>query len=173
MYTINVTPKIYKRLERHALGFEDTPANVIERLLNHYERHANGETAPGPMQKRGSATTPRDYTRYTFEGIVHKKNRLVLAVVKAYVRDHSSTTFNDLLEVFPKNLQGSYGVFDKLQNVKVKDPERRFFMNDPIELADCTVFVCTQWGGGNIGNISQFIDSAIELGYTIEPELQN
>ncbi|MCY3973045.1 MAG: hypothetical protein OXF52_02395 [Candidatus Dadabacteria bacterium] len=170
MYTINVTPKIYKRLERHALGFEDTPANVIERLLNHYERHVKGEPVPGPIQKRGSATAPRDYTHYVFEGRDYGKSRLVLAVIKAYVRDHPNTTFRDLLEAFPKNLQGSSGVFDKLQNVKVKDPERRFFIKDPIELADCTVFVCTQWG---IGNISQFIDTATKLGYTIEPTPQN
>ena len=168
MYTINVTPKIYKRLERHAEGFEDTPANVIERLLNHYERHVNGETLSGPMQKRGSATTQRDYTRYAFEGEDgYPKNRLVLAVVKAYVRDHPNTTFRDLLEAFPKDLEGSLGVFNKPENVKDKS---RFFMEDPIELADCTVFVCTQWG---IGNIGLFIDSAIELGYTIEPEPQN
>ena len=37
---IRIPESIYKRLESHAKGF-DTPANVIERLLNFYERNAS------------------------------------------------------------------------------------------------------------------------------------
>lgn len=42
---IRIPSDIYKRLESYALGF-DTPAGVIERLLDYYESQNKGEDKP-------------------------------------------------------------------------------------------------------------------------------
>ena len=55
-------------------------------------------------------TGKRDTTRYMFEGNVYLKNRLVLAVVKAYVSKNTSVTRQQLKQTFDKTLQGSIGV---------------------------------------------------------------
>ena len=116
---------------------------------------------------QGPGRTGMDNTRYCFEGHTYVKCRLVLAVVKAYVRDNPSITYSELKNIFYKRLQGSTGVIatPSEARVKVQDPEKRYFTNSIIYLKDTPIYVCTQWGIGNIGN---FIDKAISLGYKIE-----
>jgi predicted CopG family antitoxin len=40
---ISIPENLYERLKKHAHGF-DTPANVIEKILNYYERHCEEST---------------------------------------------------------------------------------------------------------------------------------
>ena len=49
---VRIPTNIYTRLARHAKGF-DTPVNVIERLLNHYER--NGYSSTDEHSKNSSS----------------------------------------------------------------------------------------------------------------------
>jgi len=120
--------------------------------------------------------TIRDSSKYIFEGTEYGKNRLVLAVVKKYVEDNNGLTFKDLLDKFPKTLQGGKkGVVQLIENVSDKDkgigPDgiKRYFVdsNDIINLPtlDEKVIVCNQWG---IGNIDKFIEYVTDvLGYKI------
>lgn len=114
-----------------------------------------------------SGSSGMDYSKYMFEGHSYGKNRLVLAVVKAYVRDNPAITTSVLKGVFYDKLQGSTGVIATPYeaNKKCKDPQKRFFTKDPIFLKDGEAWVCTQWG---IENISGFIKKAVSLGYGIE-----
>jgi hypothetical protein len=71
---IRIPSDIYKRLEAYAVGF-DTPAGVIERLLNFYESHAKGDYKPMEahvsnkvhdasfFQSRPISSTPKTGTR--------------------------------------------------------------------------------------------------------------
>ena len=114
---------------------------------------------------------PHPGTRYLFEGVWYTKNRLVLAVVKAYVRDNPSVSYSELLKAFPKDLQGSYGVFLTYSEAskRTKELRKRFFADNPIHLQDGNVIlVCTQWGSGSIANFEKFIKRAEFLGYKIE-----
>jgi hypothetical protein len=110
--------------------------------------------------------TPRDKTRYMFEGKVLPKNRLVLAIVSKYVKDNNPD-YASLLQAFDKSLQGSLGVVEKIENAqKITDAAKRYFLSDSILLKDGSeVVVCTQWG---IFNIIKFIKQATMLGYKIE-----
>jgi len=111
-----------------------------------------------------------DYSKYIFEGRVYGKNRLVLAAVQAYVRDNPSVSYSGLKAVFYDKLQGSTGVVFTPDEAKQKsqDPEKRYFTKNPIFLCDGTiVWICSQWGIGNIGN---FIKKARSLGYKIDKE---
>lgn len=164
---IRVPTDIYSRLEQHAKGF-DTPANVIEKLLNHYE---GVEQSPAIMQPDNNSINSRDTTKYYFNNHKYGKGRLVLAVVTNYVSDHPDINIDELRAVFPKNLQGSIGVFNELEFVKNKYADKghkRHFVkpNETVQIGDCSVAVCTEWGAGNI---EMFVEQTEALGYTVTP----
>lgn len=159
---VRVSAETYKRLEKHAKGF-DTPSNVIDKLLNHYD----GISKP----TINKATNRRDTTQYNFNNQIYGKGRLVLSVIKAYVSDNPTINFSELLDIFPRNIQGSSGVFLKIedaQEIYQRTDHKRHFIEEEeeeiITLSDCTIAVCTQWGSGNIDN---FILKAREIGYKI------
>ncbi|GAA5316345.1 MAG: hypothetical protein AseanaTS_15490 [Candidatus Pelagadaptatus aseana] len=166
-HVVRIPHEIYSRLEKHAQGF-DTPANVIERLLNHYEGLPDNSAKKGKEPLKSG----RDTTKYNFNSHTYGKGRLVLAVIKQYVLDNPEITEIELLSAFPKSLQGSIGVFNELQVVVDKyenKNHKRHFIKDGeiIELSDTTIAVSTEWGEGNISN---FIDQAEKYGYSIRPE---
>lgn len=110
----------------------------------------------------------RDKTKYMFNGKVLAKNRLVLNVIKEYVKQNNPT-LSDLQQVFDKTLQGSRMVVERLDNVKkIADYKKRYFTNesDILTLANGEkACVCTQWG---IFNIKKFILVAKNLGFVID-----
>ena len=111
----------------------------------------------------------KDTTKYLFNGKIYGKNRLVLAVVNAYVENHSSISAENLITTFDKTLQGSLGVVRKLDEVRIncRDYERRFFVqpNEIINTSTGKCVVCTQWG---ISNIDKFIAKSRKLGFEID-----
>ena len=161
---IRVPLKIYERLEQHANGF-DTPANVIERLLNFYDGIENTTSSDeGDVVK-----SKRNISKYTFENNPYGKGRLVLAVVKSYVSNKLGTSFNDLQELFPKHLQGSscvFNLYSDAQDVYERTGHKRHFIksDEIIKLSDCEIAVSTEWGKGNIDD---FIAATQSLGYEI------
>jgi hypothetical protein len=167
---IRIPSDIYSRLEQHAQGF-DTPANVIENLLNHFE----GVTQKPPkVQQVAAPENGKDRTKYYFNNQKLGKARLVLAVVEKYVSEHADINADELLKAFPKHLQGSIGVFNEYEYVKNKyankKPKRHFLKADEIiQLNDCRIAVCTQWGSGDIGNIEKFIEQASLFSFKITP----
>ena len=109
----------------------------------------------------------RDKTKYMFEGKIYPKNRLVLAVIKKYVKENNPS-YEKLNNVFDKSLQGSLKVVELYENaLKISDAAKRYFMKeeDVLHLFNSKVVVCTQWG---IFNIVKFIKLAQSLGFIIE-----
>ena len=163
---IKVPSTLYARLAEHARGF-DTPANVIEMLLNAYEGGSPDLIQEKSVAAAESAT--RRYEKYIFQGQEYGKGRLVLAVITAHVKAHPDMTSADLLATFPKRLQGSArGVFDTKERADeiFKQERKRHFLeqDETIKLSDgVVVAVSTQWGV----NTDNFIDHARSLGYTI------
>ena len=112
--------------------------------------------------------------KYAFNGDIYKKNQLLLAVIKEYVKNNPSITFEELQVVFPDKLavaSRSFGVVRLLSLVDEKHKKgngrpARYFMDsdDIIKLADGDVVVSTQWGSGNI---DVFIEAAEKLGFVI------
>ncbi len=107
-----------------------------------------------------------DYSKYCFEGMIYGKARLVEAVVKSYVRDNPTIKYGELKAVFYDRLQGSCGVVAKPDEARSRreDYEKRYYSGSPIYLLDTPIWVCTQWGQGNIHG---FIKRAESLGYNI------
>jgi len=161
---IRVPKSTYKRLEARVEGF-DTPANVIERLLDYYEKSENLVST----KSDDSVIPQRNTSKYTFESHIYGKGRLVLAVVKSYISNNPGASFNELQKSFPKHLQGSSGVFNlqaDAQDIYERTGHKRHFIksNEIIKLSDCDVAISTEWGKGNIDD---FIVTAQALGYEI------
>ncbi len=121
-----------------------------------------------PVGKEKGGTGVKDYTKYVFDGKTYNKGRLVLAVIKDYVRENKPTVA-ELKRVFYKSLQGSYGVVSGVLEAlaKTQSVEKRFFTNNDeiISLVDGDLFVCSQW---KKENIDKFIKVANACGYLIE-----
>lgn len=114
----------------------------------------------------------RDKTRYMFRGVAYLKNHLVLAVVQAFVAEKYPISKEELLRIFPKQLQGSIGVVVDVEAAKQrKDYDLRFFTDDDeiVHLSNGEMAVCSQWG---ILNIPNFVEHARTLGYEIK-EIKN
>ena len=160
---IRISDELFARLESHAKGF-DSPSNVIERILNSFE----GEEAETYSNQISEG---RDRTKYEFGDDVYGKARLVWEVVKQYVSDNRDVKVSDLSDAFPKELQGTHGVFS-LTEVALEIYERtghkRHFIKEHeiIKVSDGSVAVCTQWG---IGNIKAFLENAESLNFAIRP----
>lgn len=165
--TIEISIATFERLKEYVEDFGDTPDNVIDRLINRVEGVLPRDDfkLPEPQLDEG-----KDYTKYIFNNHQYGKGRLVLAVVKEYVSSYPNTSFGELLKIFPKNLQGSIGVFNRYEDVQKeyagKNKNRHFTKsNELIQLSDCRIAVCTEWGSSNINS---FVNQAKSLGYTID-----
>jgi|TARA_Y100001951_G_C11297495_1_gene276690 5-methylcytosine-specific restriction protein B len=113
---------------------------------------------------------PRDFTKYNFNGQILGKGRLVLAVIKEFVKQNQPT-LTELFKAFPVEVQGRKGLFCTEQefNEKLKtsdDVKKRFFTKDDeiLDIEGTKVLVSTQWGEGNIAD---FIGQAESQGFYI------
>lgn len=119
---------------------------------------------------------------YTYNGVKSSKPlgqaRLVLDIIKTYATVNKCS-IDDLEKVFPSRLQkgfGKFGCFKEKGKLvqKEKKPKRRFYLDDPITLADGKeIVVCTEWGtkkekNGNLVNFPIFKEAAKNLGFDIQ-----
>lgn len=117
-----------------------------------------------------NVNTLRDSSKYLFNGENLGKGRLVLAVMKRHCENNPNITFSQLEQAFPKNCQGSSGVFTTFENandVLTSSGRKRHFLNtdELIQVEGATIAVSSQWG---IGNIEKFISCASQAGHLIE-----
>lgn len=150
-----------------SIGQEKVDSNTNVGDTPYHKHSEDVRTIYTRMHYMPTSNNKKDTTRYMFNGNVYLKNRLVLAVVQKYVSQNNAVTIRELIEAFPKSLQGSIGVIMNCEDAFNRfDYSKRFFArsDEIIHLVDGDVMVCTQWG---IGNIDNFIRRAEQLGYTI------
>ncbi len=113
----------------------------------------------------------KDYSKFSYKNKAYNKARLVNEILRDFVDLNPTTTFSELKEFFPKQIQGSFGVFDKLsraEEIYNNWGHKRHYIKptETINLGDGEVIVtCNQW---NPHNIADFIKNAKKLGYEIE-----
>jgi len=161
--TIEISNNVFSRLEEHTKGFNDTPSNVIERLLIAFEGKATK-----------TVKTNKDRTKYIFETNVYGKGKLVLAVIKSYVNSHDNLSYEDLQKVFPKELQRyGIGVLNTLDHVqeeyvyKKKRLRHHIKPEEQINLKGEVIVVSREWGAGEKDNISGFLKHIKSLGFSV------
>lgn len=122
------------------------------------------QSAKGGRLATHQAKHKRDTTKYSLDGgkQFFFKRKFVREVVAKYMEENPSLTYEQLTQIFSRNLQGtSYGVLRTLQSIDSskqdkKDLYTRYVLDDGLTLtsADGTTFaVCTQWDVNNFPNI--------------------
>lgn len=154
-------------------------AEDVGRSIRHYFPKGRGAANPvkylnidAPQAREQSVLNqarPKDMTKYQFEGQILGKGRLVLEVVRRHCQNNPAITFVELEEAFPKDCQGSAGVFARLgeaSQILGETGRKRHFINSDeiVSIADSQIAVSSQWGSGNI---DKFIRQARLLGYEI------
>ena len=119
-----------------------------------------------PRSKNGS--NGRDNTKYSIDGGTNYfgKNRIVREIIIRYLELHPKLTYRQLEQIFPDEMQGSYGVVRSLDELREmehdrKDLETRYLMKEEeiLNTADGIRFaVCNQWGSYNIPNIFRVME---------------
>ena len=121
------------------------------------------------LQKQGRKHSKgHDTTKYSLDSGANYfgKGRFVREVVVAYLSAHPSITFTQLEQVFPDELQGSYGVVRRLEDIynsghDQKDLKTRYVMDEDkiLTTKDGVKFVvCNQWGSFNFPHILDLLD---------------
>ncbi|MBR1447460.1 MAG: hypothetical protein IJ588_01780 [Prevotella sp.] len=121
------------------------------------------------LQKQGRRNKKgRDTTKYSIDGGMNYfgKGKFVREIVAAYLSAHPSITFVQLEQVFPDELQGSYGVVRRLDDIynsdhNLKDLLTRYVMDEDklLRTKDGVRFaVCNQWGSFNFPHILDLLD---------------
>lgn len=142
----------------------------VERL-RHSANNTETSSCVISSESKGIQKLPgkKDTTKYSFDGVIYKKNRLVLAVIKKYVELNEGISAEELMQVFPKSLQGPLGTVRFVTEVKTtySECEKRFFMDNHelIETPTGTVTICSQW---HAANIDKFINCAQKIGLQIQ-----
>lgn len=110
--------------------------------------------------------------KYSFNGKIYKKSRLVLAVITEYVKMHPGISESELEQAFPGSAYKltTYGCvrnIDKIASNYKDGPVKRYYIDEAIILNDGTkMAVCNQWGG-NIQLFIKYVES--KYGFKIEP----
>lgn len=132
-----------------------------EEYYNSFSRHSDGIRIKGKRQM------------FTIDGSGYfNKRSCVLEVVKRYMRQYPETTSQQLMQVFPAEVQGGYGVVRSVlwvhqQQQLGKDFLRRYYMDskDLINTSDGIQFaVSNQWGD----TFQRFVDCAKKVGVEIK-----
>jgi hypothetical protein len=122
-------------------------------------------------ERQVAIQSSRDTSKYLFRGMTLGKGRLVLEIVKEYVKQNPFLTFSELKEKFPSELQGSIGVINEIGYIYEKyahTPIKRHFLKEDeiLKSHDNNQFaVCSQWG---IGNIHTILEIAKKEGFEIQ-----
>ena len=117
----------------------------------------------------------RDNSKYSIDGghVFFGKGRIVREIVACFIKQHPKLTFEQLSQVFPDNLQGSYGVLRTISDIASssrdkKDLMSRYAMSSEeciLTSSDGVKFVVSnQWGAYNITN---FLEHIKKMGWVI------
>ncbi len=126
------------------------------------------ETSGIIVSQKSTQKGQRDTTKYSLNGgkDYFGKGRFVREVVAHFMEQNPMMTFDQLAQVFPDNLQGSYGVLRTLKTINdsnqdKKDLKTRYLMSEDMILmsADGIRFVVSnQWGRYNFTNILNLLE---------------
>ncbi len=176
-------------VEHYLVGMKQYDRGLITRFLNQYKFSAQficqeeetkeeiskeneiGQQSYYVLVKRArskNGSNSRDNTKYSIDGGTNYfgKNRIVREIIIRYLELHPKMTYRQLEQVFPDEMQGSYGVVRSLDELNEmehdsKDLATRYMMKEDelLRTADGVRFaVCNQWGAYNIPNIFRLME---------------
>jgi len=113
------------------------------------------------IERQIAIQNSRDKTKYLFNDLTLGKGRLVLEIVKEYLKQNPNSTFEELLFKFNKKMQGSTGVINTVDFIKEKYKKNRplhFVQKQEILTSSDNIkfAVCTEWKIDNVINVIEF-----------------
>lgn len=117
-----------------------------------------------------SGNSKHDHSIYTFQGKKHKKSRILLVVMKQYVKDHEPK-LSQLKVAFPKNIITHNALFREhleAQRINDKDGTIRYYTkpSELLKLNDGTVIAITSQV--TLDKVESFIQLAAKHNYIVE-----
>ncbi len=134
---------------------------------NEYVQQSNYVLVKQPRSQKGN--NGRDNTKYSIDGGTnyYGKNKIVREIIIRYLELHPKMTYRQLKQIFPDEMQGSYGVIRSIKDLQEmehnrKDLKTRYWMKEE-ELLETKVdgirfAVCSQWGTYNIPNVFRVME---------------
>ncbi|HUX22488.1 MAG TPA: hypothetical protein VMW69_14715 [Spirochaetia bacterium] len=121
-------------------------------------------------ERRRVQLNQKDFTRYQFEGGEYNKRKLVLAVIKAWVRNNKPKSIDELTKAFPQQLHAGtlfVPAVEARETYRRQGIARHFLEGEELfDFPDGGKYaVSNQWG---VSKIVGFVDHARELGLEIE-----
>lgn len=176
-------------VEHYLVGMKQYDRGLITKFLNRYKFSAQltceeeklneeisqeneiGQQSYYVLVKQArskNGSNGRDNTKYSIDGGTNYfgKNRIVREIIIRYLELHPKMTYRQLEQIFPDEMQGSYGVVRSLDELNEmehdsKDLATRYLMKEEelLTTADGVRFaVCNQWGAYNIPNIFRLME---------------
>lgn len=131
----------------------NTKATVLQQVADYLnikltiKIYGSYDKSEGKSKERGK----REMYSLNGSGPLNKRNA-VYETIRKFIEFKPGVTYEDVVQFFPKKLQGNYGVVIseneyKLRLAKGQDVATRYFLNKPFEDRNGKkFFVCNQWG---------------------------
>ncbi len=109
---IRISDAIFKRLQEHATPLVDTPATVIEKLLDFYDRSDKTiQTTKTPITQNKVIEIDPDYP----EDLTHTK------IMSATFGKYQVTKWNKLVDIAHIEAMSKLNSFDELKNISISN----------------------------------------------------
>ena len=108
--TVEIPDALYKRLQKHAVPFVDTPLTVIERWADHFERTTNGSAPPKAAEQPAIQYGVKKLDPIHRPDLFHTR-------VRGSFGATSFSNWNDLVRVAHVAAFKKAGSFDELRHV--------------------------------------------------------
>lgn len=141
------------------LGVDKSQADLISDILENLKITYQFGEQKNSSKNKNVKTERKKLTRYSLNGgPALPKTKFVLEAIRLYVDKHPSATFEDIESVFPKHIQGGYGIVRKVSELEEyvesgsnimgrfsSTPQELLTSSDGIRFA-----VCNQWDYNNL-----------------------
>lgn len=174
-------------LTEYFVNYKKCNPEIVKSMLKHmiFTTSSNTQSTDGDSQVseqhsfgmvtiNNGKSNRKDTTKYALDGRtgMFGKGKFVREIVARFVENNPTFTYNQLKQIFPDRMQGSYGVIRSLDELEKsthnrKDLATRYVMDKDKQLisSDGVRFVvCTQWGSYNFDNILNLMN---KWGWTI------
>lgn len=159
--TIEITKEVYSRLEKHVVGF-DTPSNVINRLIDSFEKQQHTKTPESKSSYQGTAndnngrlfSNKEIQQRISFIAETLPENELELLCNEHSSRDIFGISFPLFVKVGATENQAT-----KKRAVKSSDGVNRWTWKFEFIRNGFSYAICTQWYPKNDHFVQQWLNS--------------
>ena len=162
---IKISTETYSRLEKHAIGF-DSPSNVLDRILNHYEGVESPPEVKASEVETESKSPGRKMRLYTNKEIQQKISKAAQHLPPGELESlchkaKSKKVFGISFPLFIK-LPATANQMSKRAAVKTEDEVSRWTWKYEFERDGYIYAVCTQWYPKNDALVQDWLEQCSE-----------